>query len=154
MEVFIIILVVILLLLSLVGSVVPSLPGPPLSYVALLLYHLFIDSIENHLLIWLAVLVLIVTFLDYYLQIYGVKKAGGGKYAVRGSIVGVLLGLFIFPPIGILLGAFIGAFIGAKIENENNDNIKIAFGAVWGFILGTVLKICTSFYIVYVIFLK
>ena len=95
-----------------------------------------------------------VTFLDYYLQIYGVKKAGGGKYAVRGSIVGVLLGLFIFPPIGILLGAFIGAFIGAKIENENNDNIKIAFGAVWGFILGTVLKICTSFYIVYVIFLK
>ena len=95
-------------------------------------------------------IVTIVTFLDYWLQIYGVKKAGGGKYAIRGSIIGILLGIFLFPPFGILVGAFIGAFIGAKMETDSNE-IKIAFGAVLGFIAGTILKVCTSVYITYII---
>ena len=81
---------------------------------------------------------------------YGVRKAGGGKYAIRGSIVGILLGIFLFPPFGILVGAFIGAFIGAKMETDRNE-IKIAFGAVLGFIAGTILKVCTSVYIIYII---
>ena len=85
------------------------------------------------------------------MQIYGVKKAGGGKYAIRGSVLGMLLGFFLFPPFGILVGAFIGAYIGAKIEMDENA-IKIAFGALWGFILGTLLKLSISVYIIYFLF--
>ena len=154
MEIIIYVIVVIFLFISLLGSFIPSLPGPPLSYIALLLYHLFINSITIVYLIWLALLVLFVTFLDYYLQIYEVKKAGGGKFAVRSSLVGIILGLFLFPPLGILFGAFIGAFIGASFENKQRNNIKIAFGAVRGFVLGTILKLSTSVYIIYFIFLK
>ena len=82
------------------------------------------------------------------------KKAGGGKFAVRCSLVGIILGLFLFPPLGILFGAFIGAFIGASFEKGERNNIKIAFGAVWGFVLGTILKFSTSIYIIYFMFLK
>ena len=149
MEILIIIGIGILLLLGVIGSVIPALPGPPLSYIALLLYHFFINTINGDSLLWLGVLVLVVTILDYYLQIYGVTKAGGGKYAIRGSIVGMLLGIFFFPPFGILVGAFIGAFIGAKMEASKHE-FKIAFGALWGFISGTMLKLCTSFYIIYI----
>ncbi len=60
----------------------------------------------------------------------------------------MLSGLAPFGKFGILIGAFIGAFIGAKIEMENNA-VKIAFGALWGFIIGTILKLCFSIYIVY-----
>ena len=79
MEIIVYALVVIFLLISLLGSFIPSLPGPILSYMALLLYHAFISSVTINHLIWLALLVLFVTFLDYYLQIYGVKKAGRNK---------------------------------------------------------------------------
>ena len=150
MEILIIIIIGILLLLGVIGSVIPALPGPPLSYIALLLYHFFINTINGDSLLWLGVLVLVVTILDYYLQIYGVKKAGGGKYAIRGSVVGMLLGIFFFAALGILVGAFIGAYIGAKMEASKHE-VKIAFGALWGFISGTILKLCTSFYIIYIL---
>ena len=150
MELFIIILIGLLLLLGIIGSIVPGLPGPPLAFTGLLLYHFLINPISIEGIIWIGILVTIVTFLDYWLQIYGVKKAGGGKYAIRGSIIGILLGIFLFPPFGILVGAFIGAFIGAKMETDSNE-IKIAFGAVLGFIAGTILKVCTSVYIIYII---
>ena len=150
MELFIIILIGFLLLLGIIGSIVPGLPGPPLSFTGLLLYHFLINPISIESIIWIGILVTMVTFLDYWLQIYGVKKAGGGKYAIRGSIIGILLGIFLFPPFGILIGAFIGAFIGAKMETDSNQ-IKIAFGAVLGFIAGTILKVCTSVYIIYII---
>ena len=142
----------ILLLLGVVGSIIPALPGPPLCYIALLLNHFFINEINETSLLFILMAVVFVTILDYFLQIYGVKKAGGGKYAIRGSIVGMLLGIFLFPPFGILVGAFIGAFIGAKIETNKNE-VKIAFGAVLGFIAGTILKLCTSLYVIYIILL-
>tara|TARA_X000000368_G_scaffold230340_1_gene181938 strand:- start:2896 stop:3354 length:459 start_codon:yes stop_codon:yes gene_type:complete len=151
MEIFILIGVGCLLLLGVIGSIIPILPGPLLSYIALLLYHFSINRIEDDSLIWMGIAVIVISILDYFLQIYGVKKAGGGKYAIRGSVVGILLGVFLFPPFGILIGAFIGAFIGAKIEMENNA-VKIAFGALWGFIIGTILKLCFSIYVVYFLF--
>ena len=150
MEILIMIGIGILLLFGLIGSIIPALPGPPLSYIALLLYHFFINKMNEDSLFWIGVVVVFVTIMDYFLQIYGVKKAGGGKYAIRGSIVGMLLGIFLFPPFGILVGAFIGAYIGAKIETNKNE-VKIALGALFGFILGTILKLCTSFYIIYIL---
>ncbi len=152
MELFIIILIGLLLLLGIIGSVVPALPGPPLAFIALLLSHFLIKPNSIEFIIWIGFLVILITFLDYWLQIYGVQKAGGGKYAIRGSIIGIILGLFFFPPFGILLGAFAGAFIGAKMETDSNE-IKIAFGAVLGFIAGTILKVCISVYIIYIILL-
>ena len=150
MELFIIILIGLLLLLGIIGSIVPGLPGPPLAFTGLLLYHFLITPISLESIIWIGILVIIVTFLDYWLQIYGVKKTGGGRYAIRGSLIGILLGIFLFPPFGILIGAFIGAFIGAKMETDSNE-LKIAFGAVLGFVVGTILKVCTSVYISYII---
>ena len=150
MEILIIIGIGILLLLGLIGCIIPALPGPPISYIALLLSHFFITTINANSLLCIGVVVVVVTILDYYLQIYGVKKSGGGKYAIRGSVLGMLLGIFLFPPFGILVGAFIGAYIGAKME-ANKHEVKIAFGALWGFISATILKLCTSFYIIYIL---
>ena len=151
MEIFILICIGILLFLGVLGSVIPILPGPLISYIALLLYHFFINSLNVSLLIWIAIVVILISILDYLLQIYAVKKAGGGKYAIRGSLLGMLLGFFLLPPFGILVGAFIGAYIGATFETDENA-LKIAFGALWGFILGTLLKLSISVFIIYFLF--
>ena len=89
------------------------------------------------------------TFLDYWLQVYGVHKFGGGKKATNGTIIGMLLGLF-FPPIGIILGPFIGAYIGARMDDSVQNPLKVALGALLGFLTGTILKLGISIYIIYI----
>ena len=150
MEILVVIVIGVLLLLGIIGSIIPVLPGPPFSYLGLLLFNFFFEGMQWKFIILVGIAVLIVTLLDYYLQVYGVQKAGGGKYAIRCSVIGILLGIFFFPPFGILIGAFFGAYVGAKIELDKNE-VKIAFGALWGFFGGAILKLCTSFYIIYIL---
>ena len=120
MDIFIICLVAFILLLGIIGCFVPIIPGPPISYGALLVFHFFssynID--ENTLWIW-ALIVIAVTVFDLWIQIYGVKKFGGTKKAVNGSIIGLIIGIVLFPPIGIIIGPFLGSFIGAKMDDQD-----------------------------------
>ena len=152
----IIVLVIILLLIGLIGCIIPALPGPPISFLGLLLLHFFTSyTIDVETLWLLASIVSLITFLDYWLQIYGVKKFGGGKKAINGTILGLVLGLLLFPPFGVIIGPFIGAFLGAKMEVKEDTNraIKIAMGALAGFLGGTVLKFSVSIYIT-ILFIK
>ena len=133
----IIVLVIILLLIGLIGCIIPALPGPPISFLGLLLLHFLTSyTIDVETLWLLAAIVSLITFLDYWLQIYGVKKFGGGKKAINGTILGLVLGLLLFPPFGVIIGPFIGAFLGAKMEAKEDTNraIKIAMGALAGFL--------------------
>lgn len=149
MDFIIIIIVILLLLIGLIGCIIPALPGPPISFSGLLVFHFFTSyNLEEDTLWLLAAVVVAITFLDYWLQVYGVKKFGGGRKAINGTIIGLVLGLF-FLPFGVIIGPFVGAFLGAKMETKEDTNraIKIALGALAGFLGGTVLKFAVSIYI-------
>ena len=149
MDFIIIIIVILLLLIGLIGCIIPALPGPPISFLGLLVFHFFTSyNLEEDTLWLLAAVVVAITFLDYWLQVYGVKKFGGGRKAINGTIIGLVLGLF-FLPFGVIIGPFVGAFLGAKMEAKEDTNraIKIALGALAGFLGGTVLKFAVSIYI-------
>ena len=144
------IVVVFLLIIGIIGCFLPVMPGPPISYVALLVFHFFssynID--KNTLWLW-ALIVIAVTVFDLWVQIYGVKKFGGTKKAVNDSIIGLIIGIFLFPPFGIIIGPFLGAFIGAKMDDPDvNKALKIALGALAGFIAGTLVKLSVSLYFI------
>ena len=154
MDIIIICVVAFILLLGIIGCFVPVMPGPPISYVALLVFHFFssynID--ENTLWFW-ALIVIAVTVFDLWVQIYGVKKFGGTKKAVNGSIIGLIIGIFLLPPFGIIIGPFLGAFIGAKMDDPDvNKALRIALGALAGFVAGTIVKLSVSLYIIYIIY--
>lgn len=142
----------IFLLIGLIGAIIPVIPGPFISFVAVVLLYATSDLNITTKMVWiLGVFMLISTIGDYVLQILGVKKLGGGKKAIRGTIIGTVIGLFL-PPFGIIIGAFIGAFIGAKSESDNfSQALKIAFGAFIGFVLGTFVKLAYSIYVIYFI---
>jgi len=155
MEILILIGIVSLLLLGIIGCFIPIIPGPPISYGGLLVFHFFSSySIEENILWLMAFVVIAVTIFDLWVQIYGVIKFGGTKKAVNGSIIGLIIGIFFFPPFGIILGPFLGAFIGARMEeySDGNNAIKIALGALAGFFAGTILKLSVSVYIIYIVF--
>ena len=155
MEILILIVIGILLLLGIIGCFIPIIPGPPISYGGLLVFHFFSSySIQENILWLMAFVVITVTIFDIWVQIYGVKKFGGTKQAINGSIIGLIIGIYFFPPLGIIIGSFLGAFIGARIE-ENSDRskaIRIALGSIAGFFAGTMLKLSVSIYISYFVF--
>jgi uncharacterized protein YqgC (DUF456 family) len=146
MDTFLIITGIILLLAGLAGCVLPALPGPPLSYIALLLLHFTgrYQFSNKFLIIWL-IITAVVVILDYLVPVWGAKKFGAGKRGVWGSIIGLLLGFFIFPPFGIILGPFLGAVIGEMSSGkETGAALKAGFGSFAGFIAGTLLKLVAS----------
>lgn len=153
MEILIIIISVLLLCLGLLGSFLPIIPGPLLSFIAILLLHCFTCfNLPDDLLIYFGLFVMVITFLDYWLQVYSVKIFGGGKAAKIGVVVGIIVGIFI-PPFGVIVGPFIGAYIGAVYESDSDllKSLKVACGALIGFLGGVVLKVSYSFYIIYYI---
>jgi len=120
MNVFLIITAVLLVLLGLFGALVPGVAGPPFSFLGLLVLS-FVSGIEYSVsfLVVMGVIAAIVFALDYVVPIWGTKKLGGTKAGVRGSTIGLILGLlvtFLFPIgfIAVLVGPFLGAYIGEK----------------------------------------
>jgi Uncharacterized protein conserved in bacteria len=97
------------------------------------------------MIIWL-IITIIVTLLDYVIQPYFTKVSGGSNVAVRYSIAGMIIGMFFFPPIGIIIGPLIGAFVGEMWINKKSfkGSLLPAIGTFIGFLLGTGLKLISS----------
>lgn len=142
MDIILIIIGFLFICLGIIGSFLPILPGPPTGWVGLLLLHLTNTIPTNSTFLWITFIIAIfVTILDYIIPPLGTKKFGGSKLGVRGSTIGLIVGLFL-GPIGIIFGPFFGAFIGEIIENKNDYSkaLKAAFGSLIGFLLSTGLK--------------
>ena len=136
---------IILMIIGIIGCLVPVLPGPPLSFLGLLLLHFTkFGHFTKATLITFAGITIAVSILDYLIPIWGTKKFNGSKYGARGATVGLIIGLFL-GPVGIILGPLVGAFIGEMIFRDNlNYAIKAGFGSLLGFLTGIGLKLAAS----------
>ncbi len=132
-----------LLIIGGLGSVLPVLPGPPLSYLALVYLYFFVpDSISLFTLISFGIVTLIITLLDFYFPSIALKKSGGSKSGEIGSWIGMFLGMIFFPPFGIFFGTFIGAYLGEIYEGKSSESArKSAWYTFLGFIIGTFFKL-------------
>ncbi|MEM7483862.1 MAG: DUF456 domain-containing protein [Bacteroidota bacterium] len=142
MDIALLILGFVLMLVGILGSFLPVLPGPPISWVGLLLLYLTEAVPDNW---WILggtlILALGVTVLDYVIPAAGTKKFGGSKAGMWGTVIGLLIGLFLPIPGGFIFGAFLGAFIGELSNNVDQKRaLKAAFGSFLGFLTGTFLK--------------
>lgn len=149
MNTVLIIAAILLVLLGLVGSIVPGIAGPPFSFLGIMVLS-FVSGIDYSwgFLLVMGIIAAFVFALDYWVPIWGTKKLGGSKAGVRGSMIGLALGIvltFMFPIglfIAMLLGPFIGAYIGEKRAGTDDSRaLKAAFGSFVGFLLGTGIKV-------------
>ena len=154
MEITIVILALLAGVIGVAGSIIPGLPGPPVSWVGLLLLFLWgpEEVPANALVIW-GIVMVAVSIIDYIVPMYFTKMTGGSRYAERGAMVGLILGI-IFTPVGMILGSFLGAFLselywGGKSAGQA---LKSAFGSFLGFITGTGLKTVVAVLILWRIF--
>ena len=147
MEYFLLILGLILMLVGIIGSILPALPGPPVSWVGILLLY-FCQGIEtNYWLLGITLIIAIVIgILDYIIPAKGTKYFGGSKYGIWGTNIGLVIGIFAPIPLGFLIGPFVGALVGELIYNsqEKGRAFKAATGSFIGFLAGTFMKVLVS----------
>jgi uncharacterized protein YqgC (DUF456 family) len=152
METTIIVLAILAGVLGIAGSILPGLPGTPISWVGMLLLYVWGSGVNaagnpmslQTLIIW-GVVVLIVSVVDYVVPMYFTKLTGGSKYAERGALIGLVAGI-ILTPIGMIAGSFLGAFI-AEVQwgkKSSSEALLAALGSFLGFILGTGIKTIAS----------
>lgn len=150
MDILLYILSAICLLAGFIGCFVPVIPGPPLSYVGLLLLH-FTEKEPfsvTYLLVLLAI-VAVIQILDYIIPSLGSKFMGGSRWGSRGCLVGTLIGMF-FLPFGIIAGPFLGAVVGELMGGKDFGKALVSgLGSFIGFIASTLLKLALSVYMIY-----
>ncbi|WP_044173037.1 DUF456 domain-containing protein [Flectobacillus major] len=141
-DIILAILSIVLLLTGLAGAVLP-IPGPPLSLAGLFCLHYSkYANFDKRTLIVFTILTIAMSILDYYAPIWGTKKFGGTKFGAWGSTIGLLVGLFFIPAIGMFIGAFVGALIGELIGGTSFDRaVKAAIGSFIGLATGIVGKV-------------
>lgn len=148
------IIAVVLSLIGVVGAIAPALPGPPLSFAALIIvYFVLPGSISLSLLITMGVLTLAAAALDYAAPIILTRVGGGSREAILGTTLGLLAGLF-FMPLGLILGPLAGAFIGEYSHSAHlGKALWIAFLSFMSFVFTTVAKLILTAMITYYIIL-
>ncbi len=156
METVLAIFGVFVLILGFIGCFLPILPGPPLAYVSLLLLQIGPEKpFTTRFLILTAIIVLVVTILDYLVPAWGAKKWGGSKYGMTGAIIGVIVGIFVLPPFGFLIFPLLGAVVAEMLGGANTHKaFRSAFGTLIGLLLGTVIKFSVTAFIAFYFFVN
>ncbi len=161
MDILWIIVGIILVLVGIIGAIVPGIAGPIVSFAALLVLQLKkIPPFEEDTLVIFGVIAAAVTFLDYVVPVWGTKKFGGTKMGVRGSTIGLIIGMFFLalPPLGlggVIIGPFVGAYIGESMAGQDSRKaLKAAFGSFIGFLSGTLMKLVYSAIVAYYFFVN
>jgi uncharacterized protein YqgC (DUF456 family) len=143
MEYLLLILSLIFIILGYVGSFVPGLSGPPLAWVAILLFY-FINNIQLPL--WVLVVTGVIAglslLLEWIIPAYGTKIFKGSTYGIRGSYIGMVIGIIAPIPFGFLIGPFVGAYVGELYMDSKDQSraLKAAFGTFIGFLLAILMN--------------
>ncbi|MBV1923148.1 MAG: DUF456 domain-containing protein [Flavobacteriaceae bacterium] len=147
MDIFLVIGGLLLCIVGIIGSVLPILPGPPISWIGLLLLQLTNAVEASYIFLGFTFLIAITIFiLDYFIPAIGTKKFGGSRAGAIGTTIGLIVGLLSPIPFGILIGPFLGALVGEMAFNktEGKDAIKAAFGSFLGLLASTFMKLTIS----------
>ena len=129
--------------LGILGCIIPALPGPFISWLSLFLFFLLPEhELGTTILVVTGVFMALVTALDYIVPVLGAKKFGSSREGVIGGMIGIVVGLFVFPPFGIILGPLVGTVIGDIIAGGTfTKALNSGVGSLLGFIVGTSIKL-------------
>lgn len=152
MNIFVVSICILLIITGLVGIIIPILPGSLMVFLGLVLYGLYTGAISLTVLIILAMFIIGLMTLNYFIGFWGIKKMGATKYGTWGGIIGILVGL-IFSPFGLIsificpiLGTIIGEIIGGK---KLLQSAKISLGHLLGYFLALILEFTLASYMIY-----
>lgn len=155
-SVFLWILIISLFLLSFIGIVVPIIPGVWLLWGGFLTYHFFINPNQLTILFWISMLLFTIILLgaDFYINVFFVDQFGGSRGSMWGALIGMFVGLFVYPPIGLLLvPLLIVFFIELTVHGSVKRSFYVSIGTLAGFLSSAVAKVLLHFIMIIIFIL-
>lgn len=157
MEIILIVIGIILTIIGIIGAIVPVLPGPPFNYLALWLLYIARGGsvLSLRLLIIMGVLTAAVTAVDYILPLAGARVYGASKQGMWGAALGMVIGIFFLPPLGLIAGALVGAVIGEIIAGKKGGQaIRTGMATLAGNVIAIMFKLALSVVMAYYFFVN
>jgi uncharacterized protein YqgC (DUF456 family) len=141
-------LAVVLLVLGIIGSVLPLLPGLPLVLAGVYVYALGTSLGGGigmgHLIVYTLVGGAAIA-LGWLANMIGVRAAGGSRRAMVGAALGLVAGLFLGGPFGVLIGPFVGAVIFELVGGRaTRQALRSGVGAAAGLLVGRVTEFAVA----------
>lgn len=138
------IIVAILLFLCVFMTCIPTLPGIPLMFIFTVVYGL-LDGFQHlqpvHLVIFGAI-TLVSVIIDWSSGLIGAKLGGAMRRSLFVGIVGMLIGLLLFPPLGAFIGLFLGVFVAQLLQFDDHAlALKSAASSVAAAIVGVMANV-------------
>src|SRR5690606_20740430 len=117
MDIVLLIISGLLMALGIAGALLPVLPGPILSYCAVIILHLTrFAHFSSGFLISYGIIAIVIILLDMWMPLGVTKAFGASRFGPWGAGIGVVAGIFLLPPISIVLLPFPGAFAGELLD--------------------------------------
>ena len=90
----------------------------------------------------LLILTLLLFLADYFANLHFVDKAGGSKWGMRVATIGLIVGSFVIPPIGVIIVPFALVLIVEMMQKKSfQESLKVAFATFMAFLSGTLAKV-------------
>src|SRR5699024_5595229 len=150
------VLIALLFILSFIGNVFPIFAGALLLCFGFLTYHFFINLNDLSLFSWITVGLFIwdLLGLEFYLNLYFVEQFGGSKWSKWGALIGMVLGIFIYPSFGILLVPLVIVFIiEVSLQASFKKGSLAALGTLAGFLSGAIAKVLLQVFMIVIFFI-
>ncbi len=138
----------VLVVLGIVGSVAPLLPGIPLVLAGVYVYALGTGLSGGigvgHLVVYTLIGGAAIA-LSWLANVVGVRAAGGSRRAMLGAALGLVAGLVLGGPFGVLVGPFIGAVLFELVGGRaTRQALRSGVGAAAGLLIGRVTEFAVA----------
>lgn len=140
MTISITVIVFLLFTVSLIGIFFPLVPGLLLGWIGFLVYLISADVFSANLVLFslLTLFAILANFSDTLFSLIGAKAYDSSRHGIMGGVVGLVLGLVLFPPFGIVMGPFLGVYFG---EIASGKTSKKAMHSLWGAVIGFLISV-------------
>lgn len=143
MSLFIWSVIILLFIISFVGLFIPFFPTSLVIWIGFLLYEFILNSNSLSMMFWLSmgVLTILLFASDLLTNKYFVGKFGGSKKSEWGAIIAFIAGIFIYPPIGIIVLPFLTVFLIEYLRvGRTNHALQSAIGTIVAFFSSIFVK--------------
>lgn len=140
------IIALMVMLVGVIGTFLPTMPGLPVIWLAMLGYGLF-EGFREMTPTFLVVTLLVVAatqVAEHYARAWGAQRFGAGRAGAWGAVVGSIVGLF-FMPLGLVLGPFLGAMLFELVAGRpGQEALRAGVGGLVGMLGSVVVNVIVA----------